>query len=110
MNEYDVIITPDAEQDLVDIKDYIAYELMEPEIAIEYIRRLRDAIIKLSYSATSIKFVNDEPWHSKGIKKITAENFYVYFRIDENSNRVYVLCVIYSKRDQKKVLLKKNIT
>lgn len=38
MPEYDVIITPDAEADLEDLGDYIAFELNEPGIAISYLR------------------------------------------------------------------------
>ena len=41
--------------------------------------------------------------------KIIAKNFYIYYRPDEASRRVYVLNVIYAKRDQLKVLNKMNL-
>ena len=47
-----------------------------------------------------IKPVDDEPWHSRGIREIMAKNFYVYYRIDEETKRVYIMNVIYNKRDQ----------
>ena len=33
MNSYEVIITPDAEADLFEIRDYIAYTLLVPDVS-----------------------------------------------------------------------------
>ena len=41
--------------------------------------------------------------------KISAKNFSIYYRPDEVSGRVYVLNVIYAKRDQLKALNKMNL-
>ena len=59
--------------------------------------------------ADSIAPEEREPWHSRGVRKISAKNFYIYYRPDEVSGRVYVLNVIYAKRDQLKVLNKMNL-
>ena len=64
---------------------------------------------KLSYIADSIAPMEREPWHSRGVRKISAKNFYIYYRPDEVSGRVYVLNVIYAKRDQFKALNKMNL-
>ncbi len=64
---------------------------------------------KLSYIADSIAPMEREPWHSRGVRKISAKNFYIYYRLDEVSGRVYVLNVIYAKRDQFKALNKMNL-
>jgi plasmid stabilization system protein ParE len=45
MPEYEVIITPDAEADLEEIGDYIAFKLHEPEIAVRYLRDIREEIV-----------------------------------------------------------------
>ena len=54
--------------------------------------------------ALSIAPVVEEPWHSRGVRKIVAKNFYIYYRLDESLGRVYVMNVIYAKRDQLKAL------
>lgn len=36
MDSYEIIITPDAESDLIEIRDYIAYTLLVPEVALNY--------------------------------------------------------------------------
>lgn len=109
MDSFDIIITPDAEADLLEIRDYIAYTLLVPDVALDYIRAIRKEIEKLSYMAISIAPIDKEPWHSRGIRKTIAKNFYIYYRPDEPSGRVYVMNVIYAKRDQLKALKKMHI-
>lgn len=104
MDSYEIIITPDAESDLIEIRDYIAYTLLVPEVALNYIRAIHSAIQKLTYMASSITPIKREPWHSRGVRKISAKNFYIYYRADDSSGKVYILNVIYAKRDQLKAL------
>ena len=104
MDSYEVIMTPDAVTDLVELRDYIADVLLVPETALTYIRVIREAISKLEYMAASIAPVPEEPWYSRGIRKINIKNFHVYYRIDEREKRVYVLNIIYNKRDQLRML------
>lgn len=100
MNSYEIIMTPDATTDLVELRDYIADVLLVPDTALSYIRAIREEISKLSEMPGRKKPVDDEPWHSRGIREIMAKNFYVYYRIDEETKRVYIMNVIYNKRDQ----------
>mgnify|MGYP000893028065 FL=1 len=100
MNSYEIIMTPGATTDLVELRDDIADVLLVPDTALSYIRVIREEISKLSEMPGRIKPVGDEPWHSRGIREIMAKNFYVYYRIDEETKRVYIMNVIYNKRDQ----------
>ena len=83
MDPYEIIITPDASSDLWELRNYIANVLLEPETALKYVRSIRAEIATLSDMPGRIKPVDDEPWHSRGLRKINSENFYVYFRIDD---------------------------
>jgi len=104
MTKYEIIITPGANEDLLDIRNYIAEVLMSPDTALSYIQAIRKEIGKLEKAAKMTSPVEEEPWHSRGVRRITAKNFYIYYRIDEDSDTVYVLNVIYNKRDQFKAL------
>ncbi|MFR9297320.1 MAG: type II toxin-antitoxin system RelE/ParE family toxin [Aedoeadaptatus pacaensis] len=104
MNNYEIILTPDAEADLREIKDYIAETLQVPEVALNYIRSLRKEMEKLSYMADSMAPVEREPWHARGVRRIAFKNFYIYYRPDAASGKVYVLNLIYARRDQLKAL------
>ena len=102
MEPYDIIITPDAEADLLELRNYIADVLLVPDTALSYIKAIQKEIATLTEMPERIKPVDEEPWHSRGLRKIIAKNFYVYFRIDEPTKRVYILNVIYDQRDQLK--------
>lgn len=105
MDDYEIIVTPEAEADLNEIRDYIAYTLLVPDTALQYIHTIRAEISKLSYLASTIAPIDQEPWHTRGIRKISAKNFFVYYRIDKAVKRVYILNVIYAKKDQFKALM-----
>lgn len=100
MQSYSIVITPDAEINLNELRDYIAYELFSPDTAFSYIDEIKTEITKLEYLAPSIAPVPDEPFHSMGIRKITAKKFFIYYWINESTNTVFVLNVIYQRRDQ----------
>lgn len=109
MDSYKIIITPDAEEDLVELRNYIADVLLACDTARNYIRTIRKEIGSLSELPARYKPVDDEPWHSRGVRRIIVNNFFVYYRIDEEHKRVYILNVIYARRDQLRVLEQMNI-
>lgn len=108
MNTYEVIITPQAETDLWEIRNYIADILLEPDTALDYINYISEKIEALEYVASSIAPVSDEPWHSREIRKFPAKEFFIYYRIDENKSCVHVISIIYNRRDQNKALQEKT--
>ena len=102
-------MTPDATTDLEELYDYIAYVLLVPDTALSYIHAIREEISNLSEMPRRIKLVDDEPWHSRGVRKIEIKNFYVYYRINEDAKQVHILNIIYNKRDQLQQLAKMKI-
>ena len=104
MPDYRIIITPDAIRDLAELRDYIANVLLAPDTALKYIQTIRREIGSLARMPARYKCVDQEPWHSRGVRKIIVKNFYVYYRIDDPAGAVYVLNVIYLRRDQLKAL------
>lgn len=109
MDSYRIIVTPDAEADLSELRDYIANVLRSPETARSYLHHLRKEIGSLSEMPARIKAVDEEPWHSRGIRKLIVKNFLVYFRIVEEEKTVFILNVIYARRDQLRVLQQMKI-
>ena len=106
MDSYRIIVTPDANDDLAKLRFYIAYILLVPDAALRLIRVIRNEIASLKKLPARIVPVNEEPWHSRGIRFLIVKNFYVYYRIDEEAKKVYVLNVVYNKRDQLRILAK----
>lgn len=48
--------------------------------------------------------VEDEPWKSRGYRKMPVKNFLVYYYVDEENKTVWVTAVVYGRRDQLNVL------
>ena len=108
MDEYEIILTPDAEEDLWELRNYIADVLFSPDTALEYVRTVRREIAGLAQFPARFKPMDDEPWHSRGVRRLLAKNFFVYYWIDEPRKRVYVMNVIYARRDQLQALAQKE--
>ena len=104
MPEYEVVITSDADADLEELGDYIAFELHDPDTAIRYLRDLRKEIDSLSTRAKHYRVVDDEPWHSRGQRRMNAKNFAVLFILIEDEETVYVQNVIYKRRNIPQIL------
>ena len=104
MNSYHVIISPDAKEDLIDLGRYIAYDLNAPDTAVSYLQSIKQEIASLSDAPKRFRLMDEEPWHTRGVRRMNARNFAVFFNIREDKNEVYVQNVIYQKRDLPKVL------
>lgn len=102
--KYKVIITPQAEKQLSEIRDYILFELRSPIAAKNTLSALKTAIESLEQMPKRIPFADEEKWREYGIHKISVKNFLIYFTVDENDSAVYAFAVVYARRDQKKFL------
>lgn len=106
---YIVKITSQAERELQEIAHYISHDLKSTNAALHLLDTLENTFASLAQFPHRITLVDDEPWHSKGIRCLPVKNFLVYFWIDEDNMTVQITAVIYSKRDQLQQLAKMNM-
>lgn len=100
MSAYRIIMTPDAADGLAELVDYIANVLLARDTARSYVRAIREEIASLAEMPAVYKLMDEEPWRSRGVRRFLVKNFYVYYRVEETTKTVYVLNVIYARRDQ----------
>ena len=108
MNVFEVTITPQAESQLENIAHYIASELKDPDAAENLVDDIIDAVEGLSHNPEKYHPIDDEPWGSQGVRKIHIKNYYAYFGIDNENSTVWIIAIVYAKRDQKKFLSSLN--
>jgi toxin ParE1/3/4 len=101
MRTYDVLVTPDAYDDLASIRDHIARGLGSPEDARSTLRSIRKTVGSLATMPSRAKEVEGEPWRSRGVRRILSGRFFVYYRVDEEAGTAYVLKVLYARGDQR---------
>ena len=100
MKTYRVIVTPLALEHMQRIADYIADSLQAPDTALGWLDKTEQAIASLESMPFRFQAVEEEPWHSKGIRRMLEGNYFVYYVVDEAASAVRVLAVIYARSDQ----------
>lgn len=102
---YEVKLTAQAIGQIGETVQYISKTLQEPETARKWADTLQHEIGKLDIMPSRYPFTEEEPWHTRGIRKMPVRNFLVYYLIDEGKKVVWVTAVIYGRRDQITALL-----
>lgn len=104
-DRYEVKITRHAEASMREIAQYIAFDLLAPDAAVNLLMTFQQEIDKLDHTPHRVLLTPEEPWHSEGVHRLPVRNFYVYFWVDEDRKKVQVIDVIYMKRDQLRQLM-----
>ncbi len=104
MKTYEVKLSPLALEQMAEIRDYILYQLQNPDAARNLIKKIRADVMKLGQMPERFQLVDEEPWRSRGVRKLIVKNFFAYYWIDEESTTVFVTAVTYARRDQMGVL------
>ena len=97
MIRYKVDITDEALQDMEDIYNHIAIELMSPENAMGQYNRIADEILTLDVFPERCKVMESEQEKKRGLRKLLVDNYSVFFVIE--GERVLVTNVLYSASD-----------
>jgi toxin ParE1/3/4 len=104
--QYDVIVTPFAESALQDYYDRIRYELLDVQSADNWLDRMEQAIQELSELPYRFSLVPREPWYSNGVRYYPFIGYNIYYWVNEDRIKVYVIDVVCQKMDQDKRLIK----
>lgn len=91
--------TSGARQDLRDIFEYIAFELLVPDIAKAQTKRIIDEIRTLDVFPMRYPLYEDEPWHSIGLRFFPIDNYLIFYRTDEEKEIVSIVRIMYGGRD-----------
>lgn len=73
--------------------------LFTPETARKWVDDLQSKISKLDFMPSRFPLIEGEPWHTNGIHKMPFKNFLIYYLIDENKKAVWIIAVIYGRRE-----------
>lgn len=69
-NDYDILYSPQAVEDLKDIYRYIRYELLAPENAQGQVERIQKKIQSLGILPSRYAKCDWEPWNSMNMHKL----------------------------------------
>ena len=101
--------TATARQDLRNIYEYIAYNLLSPEIAAGQIQRIIHNVRALDEMPMRHSLCAYEPWRSQGLRFLPVDNYIVFYLPRESINTVDIVRIMYGGRDIQKQLSETEI-
>ena len=96
---YEVEVSEQADSDLREIFEYIAFELQAPENAGGQLDRLEEQILSLDTMPERYRKYEEEPWKSRGLRVLPVDNYVVLYIPDSDKKVVTILRVMYAGRD-----------
>ena len=94
-----VVYSHQAQQDLFDIHDYIQRELFAPRAAAHAAKEIMAVVKGLDTLPERYPCYGVEPWHSFGIRFIPVLHYLVFYIVNESSETVAILRIMYSGRN-----------
>lgn len=97
--KYKIFFSENAKDDLIGIVRYITYELLEPNIAEKLSYRILKCINSLDEFPDRHRLCDHKEWKKRGLRILPAENYLVFYLVDEINRAVKIYRIIYGKRD-----------
>lgn len=94
---FEIEISDQADRDLRNIYEYIAFELQSPENAAGQLNRLEESIMGLDQMLERFREYENEPWHSRGLRIMPVDNYCVFYILDTKNSVVTLIRVMYGE-------------
>ena len=107
--KYKVTYTEGAKKDLKSIFGYISKKLLAPENAAGQTQRIMTAVRKLDTMPYRYKLYEEEPWYRQELRYFSVDNYLVFYKVDDEIRKVYVVRIMYGGRDIRTQLSKSKI-
>ena len=102
-------LTKRAESDLDGIVSYIAVFLAKPQAASDFVDKLQDNIEEARAFPESGSLVHNEFLQLESVRKKMVGNYIMYYLPDMGEEIIYVLRLVYRKRNMDEILKKLDI-
>ncbi len=96
---YEIRMTPQAQDDLRGIFEYIAFTLQSPRNAAGQLDRLEESIDSLEQMPERFRVYDKEPWRSRNLRIMPVDHYLVFYIPSREEETVTVIRVIYGGRD-----------
>ena len=97
MKIYNIEYSKESKEDLIRIKQYIKYNLQEPETANKLISKIRKSIKTLKDNPNIYTIIDDDVIRKLEIRKLIVDNYIVFYRI-KNDN-IEIVRIMYGRRN-----------
>ena len=104
MIQYKVVYAQKAYQDLANIYSYILINSLEPSIAGNLVKEIKNAIESLNILPLRHEQLETSVTEFKDIRKLLVKNYIVLYQVNKDIKTVQIVRIVSCKRDHKKVM------
>ncbi len=101
---YKLVVTKPAENDLTDILQYISKELSAPKAASDFLDEVLKCYDNVSANPLMYALCDNDKLKNKNYRKAIIKNYIMFYRIEKQSNTIYIMRFIYGRRDYMNIL------
>lgn len=94
-----IVYTQKAQQDIMNIYDYVAFTLLVPEIAQELTDSIMASIRTLASIPERNPLYKKEPWYSRGVRFLPVKNYLIFYTVNIERDMVLITRIMYSGRN-----------
>lgn len=98
INNYKIVLTDMAKDDLEETYNYISNNLKEPNIANKLMDKIEKDILKLKQFPFAYSEIHIKP-KNKIYRRLVTGNYVVLYRVEEEIKQVVIFHIFYEKRD-----------
>lgn len=99
MDKYIIKMMPKAGRDIDEIYEYLAKKKEVPEIALNLVDIIENAILSLEYMPYRGSERKAGTYINKGYRQIFVKNFTIIYRVDEKRHFIIIVTVRYTPRE-----------
>ena len=99
MDKYQVVMLSEAYNNIDEIYEYISKHLLEPQIALNMVDSIEEAILSLEQMPKRGAPRRHGVYASKGYRQLFVKNYTIIYRINEEDKQVIIVTVRYSKSE-----------
>ncbi len=104
VSEYSIRYSVDAMRDIDEIYNYISKKLFARQSARRIVRRIRDQIRALNVFPERHPLAPEERLATIGLRKVSVENFVIYYKVDDNALTVTIARIMYGGRNAENII------
>ena len=97
-NNYEIVLTDIAKEEIEEIYEYISQELSEISAANRLMDKIEQNFLRLEQNPYSCVEVHIKP-HNEVYRKLVIDNYIALYEVDEKYKQVVIYRVVYGRMD-----------
>ena len=102
-NNYEIVLTDIAKEEIEEIYEYISQELSEISAANRLMDKIEQNFLRLEQNPYSCVEVHIKP-HNEVYRKLVIDNYIALYEVDEKYKQVVIYRVVYARMDYLKLM------